>query len=94
MAGYLNADECKNLLAFVYDIDMGTRSGRSRYKRILSKMHLDETDEVGKETIVGFLVTRGAYELRSKSQRLSIFKDRNMSMSKSNTGLMTFEDVD
>ena len=38
-------------------------------------MQLDETDEVGKETIVNFLVTRGAQELRSKSQRHSIFAD-------------------
>ena len=75
LAGYLNADECKKLIAFVYDFDMETRSGRSRYRKILSKMELDETDEVGKETIVNFLVTRGAQELRSKSQRHSIFAD-------------------
>ena len=59
---YLNPEEFKQLLAFVFDIRMRSRVGREYYKRILVKLGLTERENIPRELLVEYLVERGAME--------------------------------
>ena len=59
---YLNPEEFKQLLAFVFDIRMRSRVGREYYKRILAKLGLSDRENIPRELLVEYLVERGAME--------------------------------
>ena len=61
---FLNPEEFKQLLAFVFDIRMRSRVGREYYKRILLKLGLHERENIPKGLLVEYLVERGAMEKR------------------------------
>ena len=66
---HLDAEEFRGFLAFIYDLKIDEPEGRSHYRRILGKMGVQsEEDDVPKDTIVNFMVARGALELRNNGR--------------------------
>ena len=62
--GYLNPEEFKQLLAFVFDFRPRSRVGREYTQRILLKLGLSERENVPKDLLIEYLVERGAMEKR------------------------------
>ena len=61
---YLNPEEFKQLLAFVFDFRPRSRVGKDYYRRILFKLGLTERENIPRELLVEYLVERGAMEKR------------------------------
>ena len=61
---YLNPEEFKQLLAFVFDFRPRSRVGKEYYRRILLKLGLTERENIPRELLVEYLVERGAMEKR------------------------------
>jgi len=62
--GYLNPEEFKALLTFVFDLIPRSRVARDYTRRILSKLGKTDRENVPKGLIIDYLVTRGADEKR------------------------------
>ena len=62
--GYLNPEEFKLLLTFVFDLIPRSRVARDYTRRILSKLGKTDRENVPKELIVNYLVSNGADEKR------------------------------
>ena len=69
--GYLNCEEFKQFVSFVFDIRLHTQVGLDQHKRIILKMGKSELQNIDKDLIIEFVVLRGALELRKAVNDLS-----------------------
>lgn len=71
--GYLNSEELKQLLAFVFDLQVKSRMSREYNKRILSKLGLTEREHIPRDLLIDYLVDRGAMEKRKLVDAQDLF---------------------
>lgn len=72
---YLYPDQFKELIQFVFDINLNTKVGRRFYRRILVKLCKSERDDFPESLIVNFLVDRGAFEKRKAANEIELLDE-------------------
>lgn len=65
--GYLNSEQFKLFITFVFDINLRTRNGKDQSRRLVAKLGKNEFDTIEKDLLVDFIVEHGALELRKKT---------------------------
>ena len=74
--GYLNPEEFKLLLSFVFDFRPRSRVAREYTRRVLLKLGLTDRDNVPQELLVDYLVDRGAMEKRKVVNAQELIEDQ------------------
>ena len=69
---YLNPEELKLLLAFIFDLIPGSRVSREYTRRILAKVGKTDRENIPKDLIVDYLVEKGAEEKRKVANAMEL----------------------
>ena len=70
--GYLNPEELKLMLAFVFDLIPGGRVSKEYTRRILAKVGKTDRENIPKDLIVDYLVEKGAEEKRKVANAMEL----------------------
>ena len=73
--GFLNPEEFKLLLAFVFDFRPRSRVAREYIRRVLLKLGKTEKENIPKDLLVNYLVDRGELEKRKVVNALELSDD-------------------
>ena len=73
--GFLNFEEFKIFVEFVFDLNLRQKKGKDHYKRLLTKIGKGEYENVQKDLIVEFVTTRGAAEINEEVESMEFIAE-------------------